>query len=75
MMIAIPTEHWSIFADLNNQQFCQTLQDLASQVRLSAFLSHPRGPKKKKKKPEYDTKHPHASTARLLEMNKNKNTF
>jgi hypothetical protein len=74
MMIAIPTEHWSIFADLNNQQFCQTLQDLASQVRLSAFLSHPRGPKKKKKKPDYDPKHPHVSTARLLKMNKNKNT-
>lgn len=71
MMIAIPPEHWCIFLQLSNQQFCRTLPELASFVKLSTFLSHPRGPKKKKKKPKYDPKHPHVSTARLLGMKKN----
>ena len=70
MMIAIPAEHWCIFSQMKIQQFWLTLQDLAAQVRLSAFVSHPRGPKKKKKKPHYDPKHPHVSTARLLESKK-----
>lgn len=66
MMIAIPPDHWCIFSRMRTEQFWLTLQDLAAQVRLSAFVSHPRGPKKKKKKPHYDPKHPHVSTARLL---------
>jgi hypothetical protein len=70
MMIAIPTQHWCIFLRMSEEQFCKTLQDLACLVKLSAFLSHPRGPKKTKKKPKYDPKHPHVSTARLLERKK-----
>ena len=70
MMIAIPPQHWSIFHSMNQSQFCSTLQGLAKKVKLSAFLSHPRGPKKKKKKPTYDPHHPHVSTARLLAQKK-----
>ena len=70
MMIAIPSQHWSIFHSMNQSQFCSTLQGLANKVKLSAFLSHPRGPKKKKKKPTYDPRHPHVSTARLLAQKK-----
>ncbi len=70
MMIAIPPQHWKIFRSMNQEQFCSTLQVLAKKVKLSAFLSHPRGPKKKKKKPPYDPRHPHVSTARLLAQKK-----
>ncbi len=70
MMIAIPPPHWEIFRSMNQEQFGQTLQELAAKVKLSAFLSRPRGPKKKKKKPSYDPQHPHVSTARLLAQKK-----
>ncbi len=70
MMISIPPEHWSIFLEMKEEQLAKTLQELASLVKLSAFASHPRSPKKKKKKPKYDPKHPHVSTARLLERKK-----
>lgn len=71
MMIAIPPQHWSIFLEFSEEEFARILQELASLVKLSAFASHPRSPKKKKKKPKYDPKHPHVSTARLLERKKN----
>jgi hypothetical protein len=70
MMIAIPPPHWEIFRLMSLEQFCQTLLQLAAKVKLSAFLSRPRGPKKKKKKPTYDPQHPHVSTARLLASKK-----
>ncbi len=71
MMIAIPPQHWEIFDSMNQEQFCSTLQELANKVKLSAFLSHPRGPKQKKKKPPYDPRHPHVSTARLSPRKRN----
>ncbi len=55
---------------MNQEQFASILQELAKKVKLSAFLSHPRGPKQKKKKPTYDPRHPHVSTARLLAQKK-----
>lgn len=70
MMMAIPPQHWEIFHSMSQEQFGQTLQELAAKVKLSAFLSRPRGPKKKKKKPTYDPQHPHVSTARLLASKK-----
>src|SRR4028119_841080 len=66
MMIAIPPENWSIFADFSLFEFASVLQDLAAQVRLSSFLKQPRAPKKKKYPPQYDPRHPHVSTAKLL---------
>jgi hypothetical protein len=70
IMIAIPPQHWEIFSSMSLEQFCQTLPELAAKVKLSAFLSRPRGPKQKKKKPPYDPVHPHVSTARLLASKK-----
>jgi Transposase DDE domain len=72
MMIALPTVEWETFAEISLTEFSQLLQDWARLVNLSAFTSSPRKPKKKKPKPPYDPKHPHVSTARLLEEKKSK---
>ena len=66
MMIAIPSTEWLTLAQLNLEDTAHLLKQLASQVELSKFRSHPRGPKKKIPKPKYDKKKPHVSTARLL---------
>jgi hypothetical protein len=71
MMIAIPPPHWEMFRSMSQEQFCNTLRGLAEKVKLSAFLTRPSGPKKKKEKPPYDPKHPHVATARLLNNKKN----
>jgi hypothetical protein len=72
MMIALPTVEWEKFGDISLTEFSQLLQNWARLVNLSAFTSSPRKPKKKKPKPPYDPKHPHVSTARLLEEKKTK---
>ena len=66
MMIAIAPEHWQMFADFSLSQFASVLQYLAAQVRLSSFLKQPRPPQNKKDPPQYDPRHPHVSTAKLL---------
>jgi hypothetical protein len=66
MMIAISPDHWHVFVSCSEEQFASVLQDLASRVHLSSFLKQPRAAKKKKDPPEYDPRHPHISTARLL---------
>jgi len=66
MMIAIAPEYWAVFTDFSLEQLADTLQSLAAQVRLSSFLKQPRAPKKKKDPPQYDPRHPHVSTAKLL---------
>ena len=66
MMIAIPSTEWLTLAQLNLEDTAHLLKELASQVELSKFRSHPRGPKKKIPKPKYDKKKPHVSTARQL---------
>ncbi len=68
MMIAIPTEHWDIFIDMSRHEFARTLVQIATHVRLRRFKKHPRGPKKPPPPRRYDPKHPHVSTARLLEQ-------
>ncbi len=74
MMIALPNQEWEKLGEISLTQFSQLLQDWARLVNLSAFTSSPRKPKKKKPKPPYDPKHPHVSTARLLEEKKSKST-
>ena len=66
MMIAIPSEYWSPFAEMSLPELTDLLKDLATQVELKRFLKQPR--KKKKKKPPRvaDPKHRHVSTAKLL---------
>ncbi len=66
MMIALPPEDWQDLGIMSLPQFSSLLQDWAGKVKLEAFTSTKRKPKKKKPKPPYDPRHPHVSTARLL---------
>lgn len=66
MMIAIPNQDWIVFRQYPNSKLIKVLKQLAANVRLSAFLKHPRGPKKPVAKRKSDPKHPHVSTARLI---------
>ena len=68
MMIAIPHEHWRVFATMPREAFAAVLLMLAGKVNLRHFQKHPRGPKKPQPKREYDPAHPHVSTAKLLEL-------
>ena len=43
MMIAIPPRQWQLFAQLDVDSTVQLLQQLAAQMDLSKFCSHPRG--------------------------------
>ncbi len=70
MMMAIAPEYWSVFTDFSLEQLAAPLPSLAVQVRLSSFLKQPRPPKKKKDPPQYDPRHPHVSTAKLLTQTK-----
>ena len=45
MMIAIPAEHWIVFRSITVTQLAQVLRELASQVDLSKYQKHRRGPK------------------------------
>jgi Transposase DDE domain len=72
MMIAIPAEHWRVFATMAVEQFAEVLRELASKVRLVRYQKHPRGPKKPPVKRRYSKKHPHVSTAQLLEARRAK---
>ena len=55
---------------MNLAQFARTLKQWAEFVSLKPFCSSPRGRKKPKLKLIYDSKHPHRSTARLLQQQK-----
>lgn len=70
MMIALPPEQWLPFAQMDVPTTAQFLQQLAAQMELSKFRSHPRGEKKKIPKPERQKNQPHVSTARLLAKSK-----
>jgi hypothetical protein len=72
MMIALPDPLWQPFSDQSVETFADTLKQWASKVNLKRFASSPRGLKKPKTKGVYDPKHPHVSTARLLQQKKNK---
>jgi len=75
MMIAIPAEHWQVFAGLTAATFAGLLRELAGKVRLAAFRRHRRGPKKPPVKRRYNKKHPHVSTAKLLEKRRRYKTL
>ena len=66
IMIAIPEKYWAVFGQMSLTQFASTILMLAAKVQLRQFRKHPRKPKKKRPKPNYDPKHPHVSTARLI---------
>ena len=69
-MIALPPSDWQDLGIMSLPQFSSLLQDWARLVKLEAFTSAPRKPKKKKTKPSYDPCHPHVSNARLLAQRK-----
>lgn len=66
MMIAIPDEHWHVFAEMSVQQFAAVLLFLASRIELKRFAKTHRGPKKPPPKKILDAGTPHVSTARIL---------
>ena len=66
MMIATGEESWAVFATMTLAELVEVLRHLASQVRLSKFRRHPRGPKKPTTKRKYNKKHPHVATSRIL---------
>lgn len=75
MMIAIPSQEWKIFEQMNLIELTNILQDLATHVDLAVFMSHPRGPKKTRRKFQRTrpSKRPHVSTAKILSQNKSQN--
>lgn len=70
MMIAIPEDEWTVFADLTPSALGGMLKGLAAKVRLSALRKHPRGPKRPQPKRESGAKIKHVSTAKLLRSRK-----
>jgi hypothetical protein len=70
MMIALPQQEWSRFQDMTVEAFAEFLRGVAEQVQLHRYPKSKRGPKKPKPKRRYSRKHPHVSTARLLEKRK-----
>lgn len=72
MMIAIEAEEWIIFRNFTHSELIDVLNNLAKNVKISAFLKHPRGPKKPAAKRKGDHKHPHVSTSKLIAKRKNR---
>jgi IS4 transposase len=66
MKIAIPWTTWLRIAGLSVTEFAAWLKKVAQHADLDQYKKHPRGPKKKQKKPHYDKRKPHVSTAREL---------
>ncbi|NET53306.1 MAG: hypothetical protein F6K09_33005 [Merismopedia sp. SIO2A8] len=66
MTIAFPDEAWHPLAQQELAEFCQTLTEWASTVKLKFFTKATRQPKKQKQKRKFNPKRPHVSTARLL---------
>jgi hypothetical protein len=68
MMIAIPLEHWQVFAVMTPAVFVKAMLMLGGKVNLRHFQKHLRGTKKPQPKRTYDPTHPHVSTAKILEQ-------
>ena len=66
MMIAIPPPEWQVFRQVTVPELAEVLIDLAGKVPLAQFRKHPRGPKKPRPPRQFDPKHPHQATAKLL---------
>jgi hypothetical protein len=64
--IAILPEEWQMFQTMTNIAFAQSLRQWAERVSLKRFRKSKRGPKKATSKKQFDPKHPHVATARLL---------
>ena len=73
MKIAIPRATWSRIAALSVMEFARWLREVARHADLSRYQKHPRGPKKKQKKPPPDKRKPHVATSRELKNHKSAN--
>ena len=67
-MVAIPSQHWTLFRTLSAQQLADILKELAANVDLGRYKKHPRGPKQKRTKRTAYKNGSHVSTARILAM-------
>ena len=67
-MIALPEHEWAGFHTLDADALAAVLLELAGHVDLARYTKHPRRPKKPPPKRHYDPKHPHVSTAKILEQ-------
>jgi hypothetical protein len=70
MMMAIPEDEWRVFSRMRPVEMVATLREWAQKVRLKAYRTSPRGPKKPRPKHEGTTKASHVSTAQLLRERK-----
>lgn len=71
MMIAVPHAEWTKhFARLTPTELAKLLKTLAAHVRPERFRKNVRGPKKPRPKRSSAKRHPHVSTARILEQRK-----
>ncbi len=70
MMIAIPQEHWGVFATMAPARLAKVLKELAAKVDLAKLTKHPRGPKKPKPPRQRNKRVTHVSTARVLAKRK-----
>lgn len=66
MMIAVPPRCWRIFRDMEDAEFANVLQQLATNIDLAKFQKHPRGPKKPPPKKTSGAKIKHVATARII---------
>lgn len=75
MMIAVPPAEWTEhFASLTPVALAHLLKTLAANVRPERFRKNVRGPKKPRPKRSSAKRHPHVSTARILEQRKSPKT-
>lgn len=68
----LPPDQWVGWRDLSAKNLVRLLTVVATHMNLKALKRHTRGPKKPPhEKPTYNKKHPHYSTARVLEESEN----
>jgi Transposase DDE domain len=66
MQIAIPPQHWRVFATQSDEDFAASLREIARRMQLARYQKHPRGPKKKPPKKTKYEHGGHVSTAKLI---------
>lgn len=74
MLIAIPEQEWTLFAQASTAELGSLLLHIASYVDLKKYEKNPRGPKKPRTERNQFKGHPHVSTAKLLKGAKAKVT-
>jgi hypothetical protein len=70
MMVAIPAEHWVVFARLGDEEVAGLLRELAGKLVLVRYRKHPRGPKKKPPERRRYKNGEHVATSKVLEERK-----